>query len=300
MDFIDGSNLKSPVNTDSTSVSRTLIIEPSPLRAVYKKVAMAAFCAVIFTKFLPRFPISRVKEDEFLENSSMTQKILYLFICTALVRYKYYFAWTLADAICNNAGIGYNGVDENGLPKWDKFTNVYILKFELATSLRESIDSWNLSTNRWLRMMVYERVSKYPIVLTYTLSAIWHGFYPGYYITFANGALFTYASRIMRKTIRNYFLSNPESKLLYDGITFVITKILMAYMVFTFALLEFWPCIRLYNHMYWCLHLCALVAIFIVPKIIPKTVAGSASKNSIAQALDQARPITNGVSRHHD
>lgn len=52
--------------------------------------------------------------------------------------------------------------------------------------------------------------------------------------------------------------------------------------------------------MYWCLHLGAILTIFIVPRVIPKTEAGQASKSTIAQALVQARPITNGVSRHHD
>lgn len=72
-----------------------------------------------------------------------------------------------------------------------------VFYFQFATNLRESIEAWNLGTNRWLRMIVYERVSKYSMILTYSLSALWHGFYPGYYITFANGALFTYASRVV-------------------------------------------------------------------------------------------------------
>ncbi|XP_063926151.1 lysophospholipid acyltransferase 6 isoform X2 [Zophobas morio] len=296
MDFIDGSNLKSPHSTDG----QTIVIEPSPLRAVCKKVFAGVVCAAIFVKFLPMFPISRVKEDDFVENTSVTQKLVYLYVCTALVRFKYYFAWTLADAVCNNAGIGFNGVDENGATKWDKFSNVDILGFECALNLRDAIASWNLGTNKWLRMVVYERVDKYSMILTYSLSAIWHGFYPGYYITFTNGAFFTLASRVMRKRVRNYFQGNAETKFFYDAATFVTTRILMAYMVYTFVLLEFWPCIRLYMYMYWCLHLAGLATIFIVPIAIPKTEAGQVAKSSIAQAFVQARPITNGLSRHHD
>ncbi|RZB39174.1 IQ and ubiquitin-like domain-containing protein, partial [Asbolus verrucosus] len=130
MDFIDGSNLKSPVASDRMSESDTIVIEPSPMWAVCKKIVVAVMCAVMFVKFLPMFPISRVKDDDFVENTSVTQKIVYLFVSTTLVRFKYYFAWTLADAICNNAGIGYNGIDENGSAKWDKFSNVDILKYE--------------------------------------------------------------------------------------------------------------------------------------------------------------------------
>jgi lysophospholipid acyltransferase 1/2 len=86
---------------------------------------------------------------------------------------------------------------------------------QCATNLRESIEAWNLGTNRWLRMIVYERVTKYSMILTYSLSAIWHGFYPGYYITFANGALFTYASRVV--STRQYRLSCISNYIISDA-----------------------------------------------------------------------------------
>lgn len=45
-------------------------------------------------------------------------------------------------------------------------------------------------------MVVYERAPKnYGTILTFALSALWHGFYPGYYLTFATGALFVAAAR---------------------------------------------------------------------------------------------------------
>lgn len=44
--------------------------------------------------------------------------------------------------------------------------------------------------------MVYERVpKKHGTILTFALSALWHGFYPGYYLTFATGAIFVTAAR---------------------------------------------------------------------------------------------------------
>lgn len=69
----------------------------------------------------------------------------------------------------------------------------------MATNLREAINNWNLGTNRWLRMVVYERVpKKYGTFLTFSLSALWHGFYPGYYVTFASGALIVEAARTVK------------------------------------------------------------------------------------------------------
>lgn len=73
---------------------------------------------------------------------------------------------------------------------------VPFLHLQLATNLRDAIGSWNLGTNRWLRLVVYERVpKKYGTLLTFMLSALWHGFYPGYYLTFASGALIVTAAR---------------------------------------------------------------------------------------------------------
>lgn len=78
-------------------------------------------------------------------------------------------------------------------------TNVIFSSFrslQLATNLRDAINNWNLGTNQWLRVIVYERVpKKYATILTFSLSALWHGFYFGYYMTFATGALFVTAAR---------------------------------------------------------------------------------------------------------
>lgn len=94
----------------------------------------------MFVKFLPIFPIEGVKEDDFVENATLTFKFWYIGVATLLVRFKYYFAWILADAICNNAGIGFNGYSSNGSPKWDRFSNVKILRFEV--SVYESVFTW--------------------------------------------------------------------------------------------------------------------------------------------------------------
>ncbi|KAI4458112.1 hypothetical protein MML48_7g00007142 [Holotrichia oblita] len=188
---------------------------------------------------------------------------------------------------------------------WAPWNCILLTNDELGTSLRDCIEAWNIGTNIWLRRVVYERVDKYSTVLTYALSALWHGFYPGYYITFANGALFTFASRTMRRTIRDYFTGNAEMKRIYDVITFITTRFVMAYITYTFVLLEFWAGIRLYLHMYLCLHVLAMVALLIVPRVIPKANPGTTThltaNGSIANVLRSAsRPITNSVSNHHD
>ena len=46
-------------------------------------------------------------------------------------RFKYYHAWLLADAICNNSGLGFNGYDKENNAKWDLLTNINVLSFEV-------------------------------------------------------------------------------------------------------------------------------------------------------------------------
>lgn len=41
----------------------------------------------------------------------------------------------------------------------------------------------------------YERATVSPTVQTFILSAIWHGVYPGYYLTFLTGVVMTLAAR---------------------------------------------------------------------------------------------------------
>lgn len=44
----------------------------------------------------------------------------------------------------------------------------------------------------------YDRAPWYPTALTFVLSALWHGIYPGYYFTFLTGILITLAARAVR------------------------------------------------------------------------------------------------------
>lgn len=291
IDFVEGKSY--PKIQGTISNEKLVVNEPNPVKIICKKVLVALICAYVFVIFLPSFPISRVKDENFIYNTTTSYKFWYLTVCTTLVRFKYYFAWTLADAICNNCGLGFNGYNPDGSSNWDRFSNVDILQFELATSLKQSIEAWNKGTNVWLRMMVYDRTKTYPTLLTYGLSAIWHGFYPGYYLTFLSGALFTFASRIVRRHVRNYFMSTKESKLLYDILTFIVTHFVLAYITYPFVLLEFWPCIVLYRNIYFCLHLGAIATLIVIPKFIPKGFPKdiNAKNSGIAMALKQANSV---------
>lgn len=71
----------------------------------------------------------------------------------------------------------------------------------MALNFKETLEGWNCTTMYWLRRVGYDRTpDKYRTVCTYLLSAWWHGFFPGYYLTFLTAALFTVAARTVIKT----------------------------------------------------------------------------------------------------
>ncbi|XP_006618896.1 lysophospholipid acyltransferase 2 [Apis dorsata] len=271
IDFIHGRNIagtKALTGCDKNSTHYDeIVLEPSPTPVVIKKVIISLLFAALFVTFIPSYSIQKLKEENFLENTTLFYKMWFLLITAMLARFKYYHAWIFADAICNNSGLGFSEYDKNGEAKWDLYSNVDVRGFEMALTLRDSIEHWNKGTNRWLRSIVYERAKYNKLVFTYSLSALWHGFYPGYYITFANGAFFTIVARTARRNIRPYFLGSKKLKFLYDALTFISTRLTMAYLTLSFLILEFMPSVRMYLHLYLFGHVIGLIILIIAPRL---------------------------------
>ena len=121
-----------------------------------------------------------------------------------VTRTKYYAVWSLAEGACILAGIGFKGVNEKtGRVDWDRLQCVNPWGIEFAQNSRAYLGNWNINTNNWLRSYVYLRVTpkgKKPgfraSMATFTTSAFWHGFMPGYYMAFIlGGFLQTVAKR---------------------------------------------------------------------------------------------------------
>ena len=77
------------------------------------------------------------------------------------------------------------------------------LGYQSTCDFRTIIMEWNVSTNRWLNQYIYQRLGRTfkTNLSTYLVSALWHGFYPGYYVTFVSGALYTALNRLIYKSV---------------------------------------------------------------------------------------------------
>ncbi|CAG0883003.1 unnamed protein product [Darwinula stevensoni] len=260
-EFVTGQNLKGGKHQKSSFGGGG---GPSSLVAVTNKVCLSIFFALGVILIAPWFPVGFLKEEAFFE-MNILRKVTYVVLITSIARWKYYTAWILADAICNASGLGFNGYTPQGLEKWDLISNVDIIPVEVGLNFRAIIEHWNKGTNRWLRATIYERFPVLPTVVTYIVSAIWHGLYPGYYLTFLCGAMFTISARTVRRTIRPYFLVSESWKWFYDVLTTVTTRVILAYATFPFALLEFWSSVDVYRSLYFFLHVASIGSIVLLP-----------------------------------
>lgn len=237
---------------------------PGKRLAVAKKLTISISCAILHLTLNPKFEIEFLRSPAFLVQTPLIMRFCYIFIFTVLSRLKYYVAWHLGEAISNTTGLGFNGYDSNGKPKWNLISNMDLWKFETSSNLRDGIHAWNKTTQRWLRRTAYDRApKKIAVFVTYTLSALWHGFYPGYYMTFLSGALFTLASRNGRRIFRPMFQRGKILPKVYDVLTFILTRLTIAYAAFPFVILDFHNNFAIYKSLYFSIHILALLGVLL-------------------------------------
>ncbi|KAF6104723.1 membrane bound O-acyltransferase domain containing 2 [Phyllostomus discolor] len=246
--------------------------EPSPNAAVTQKLLVCGLSLLVHLTVSNFFPVEHNIDEHFQATASWPTKVVYLYISLLAARPKYYFAWTLADAINNAAGFGFRGYDEHGEARWDLVSNLRIRQIEMSTSFKMFLDNWNIQTALWLKRVCYERATVSPTIQTFVLSAIWHGVYPGYYLTFLTGVLMTLAARTVRSNFRHYFTQSPRLKLLYDVVTWATTQVAVSYTVVPFVLLSVKPSLTFYSSWYYCLHIAGILVLLLLP--VKKTQRG--------------------------
>ncbi|GAB5571191.1 lysophospholipid acyltransferase 1 isoform X3 [Prionailurus iriomotensis] len=268
---------------DLSAEQHRLAVNPSPTGAVIRKLYMTLVSLLLFLTLTKTFPVTCLVDDWFVHKANFLTRLCYLYIVMQASKPKYYFAWTLvldwkslklcwsgpscfrrkerpvrgligesltrADAVNNAAGFGFSGVDKNGNFCWDLLSNLNIWKIEHCHKFQNVLRKLEYSDSYLAEARVcYERVPWYPTVLTFVLSALWHGVYPGYYFTFLTGTLVTVAARTMRNNYRHYFLSSKALKVAYDVVTWAVTQLAVSYTVAPFVMLAVEPTISLYKN----------------------------------------------------
>jgi lysophospholipid acyltransferase len=194
------------------------------------KAAMGLFWIFMFLKFSAWYNTGLVLGDEFTRYSFL-RKVWILHMLGFSSRLKYYGVWSLTEGACILSGLGYKGVDpKTGRVQWNRLQNVNPWGIETAQNSRAYLESWNINTNNWLRNYMYLRVTpkgKKPgfraSLATFVTSAFWHGFYPGYYLSFLLAAFIQTVAKSEATLLQvlhlltSYRLSSLYSACLHDS-----------------------------------------------------------------------------------
>ncbi|XP_032218964.1 lysophospholipid acyltransferase 6 isoform X2 [Nematostella vectensis] len=233
-DFITGQSLRQPITGCETAAGKRFL------------VAMAIVLGFIVGS--PSFPVKRNVDAEFIASSSLLYRIFYAWLSCFILRLKYYFVFTIGEVGVIISGQGFNGYDVRGRPRHDAIRYVNILKVECGTSLKDATENWNITTGRWLRSVVYDRVPLHKQALTFMTSLIWHGFYPGYFAA----AAFAYLYLVTGKAVRRHFGHVYEGLNVPAYVTLLALNIAVCCLMNThycapFVLLRFDFCCRYYR-----------------------------------------------------
>jgi len=163
--------------------------------AMYK-MAQGLFWIVGFLQFSGYYYSDFLLTDDYMKYG-FVRRVWILYMLGLTTRMKYYGVWFLTEGACILSGIGYRGIDPiTGKAQWDRLSNVKPMEIEFAQNVRAYLGGWNINTNSWLRNYIFLRVTPkgqkpgfLATLATFTTSAFWHGFYPGYYAAFILGAM---------------------------------------------------------------------------------------------------------------
>ncbi|KAG8958087.1 lysophospholipid acyltransferase [Tulasnella sp. 419] len=273
-------------------------------RVAYQKMIWGLVNFGLFAVFGSTYNYLHILED-WWPRTPFWYRFLFTQACGFFARTKYYGAWLLTEGACIFTGLGFNGWTPDGRTKWDKAANLDIPNIELAPSFKVLLDSWNIHTNTWLRNCVYKRVvpkgQKPGFVasqVTFLTSALWHGFYGGYYLTFFVGGFFSAAAKQSRAYLRPLVLPpllppKPDTKLplpeptfvktLYDWAGTAVTIMILNYIVAPFLILNFWDSIEAWRRLNWYGHW-MIFSWLAIGTLGGKTWLKKISKQRIAQA----------------
>lgn len=174
------------------------------------------------------FPVQAVTMFE--SDSGMLYRILFAWMAMWCMKCRYYLVWNVAEASYIAIGASKHVCHQG--------QNVDVQKVEKATSVYQVTNNWNKCTAHWLKTQVYLPISQlrtkwwhnntfFAIIATNLVSASWHGFAPGYFLTFLGAGACTAVGREIHRHVLPVAATKIWSNYAYDICMFAWTTILL-------------------------------------------------------------------------
>ncbi|KAH0649618.1 hypothetical protein KY285_034866 [Solanum tuberosum] len=260
--------------------------KPSPFGSTLRALLQAAICMGLYLYLVPHFPLSRFTDSVYHE-WGFFKRLGYQYMAGFTARWKYYFIWSISEAAIIISGLGFSGWTNSSPPKprWDRAKNVDVLGVELAMSSVQLPLVWNIQVSTWLRHYVYERLIQkgrkpgfFQLLATQTVSAVWHGLYPGYIIFFVQSALMIAGSRVI------YRWQQATKGTMFEKIlvamNFAYTLLILNYSAVGFMVLSLHETLTAYGSVYYIGTIIPILLILLSKVIKPPRPATSKARKA--------------------
>lgn len=154
---------------------------PELLRAVRDVV----LCFALYALGPILFDSSLLEKPRFRELNVVLQ-VGVITIEAVILRARYVIAWRL-----ESIQVILANVRDSESQYREHVQTISVQNVELENSTKIRIDNWNISIQKWLKNCIYlpskdtlRLSSRQASMLTFVVSAFWHGFYPTYYFSF--------------------------------------------------------------------------------------------------------------------
>ncbi|XP_006273462.1 lysophospholipid acyltransferase 5 isoform X2 [Alligator mississippiensis] len=249
---------------------------PNSFVPALKRLTLGLIFLVIYTLLSPYVSDEYFLSDKFLEQSFWF-RCFYMLVWGKVVLYKYVTCWLVTEGVCILIGLGYNGQDENGKPKWDACANMKVWLYETTPLFTGTIASFNINTNAWVARYIFKRLKflgnkLLSQALALFFLAIWHGLHSGYLVCFQMELLIVIVEKQVVSLVRNSpALSTLASITVLKPVFYVLQQtnhwMFMGYSLVSFCLFTWDKWLKVYSSVYFIGHVLFLTLLFGLPYI---------------------------------
>lgn len=258
---------------------------PSGLVPALKNFVVGIICMVVHLQGSAWFPLADptkgIHQDRGVFSADFIAmgavgRYAYSMAAVIAVRARYYFAWKCGEGAYNAAGMGYRGTNKDGSEDWSGCASIDIVGIELAQNMTQTSKAWNQSSQHWLENYTYKRVRGsrgWQQLVTYAVSAFWHGLEVGFYFFFLTCPFLDAAKNEMNAKVRPYFMeedgTTPKAtKVIYDWGGWFVNQSLCNAMVMPFIVLHLEKSMELFHRIYFAPYIVILGSL-VVLKVLP-------------------------------
>jgi lysophospholipid acyltransferase len=238
-----------------------------PFLVPFLKSAIRAFALLGSYVFLTKqwwFGADTLVTDWFANLSFPAQLLVSSFL-VAGCRLAYYAVWGLSEVACTLSGLSF-------VPpaRFTRGRNVNLRLFEFSSNFNSVTNNWNIRTSDlWLKQCIYQRVESVPRPISMMIrsrkglanfttkltSALWHGWYPGYCVSFLSMGLCNWSETLIRKKIHPRLPAWLTESFVGSVLGWMHTWWSVNLFFAPFLLLTWDKLVRFYVTIHWCGHL---------------------------------------------